>query len=849
MILELVAGAQRPLSLDELGEAMSLTPGNTSWDSSKLINDVLKLLECCGSLLVVDEEFSTIHFAHSSVKEYLKSEPTTSDIVEYHIDLAKADSDLGRLCVTYLNLDVFHGQLTKSNGQSRSYAVNVPVTVVQSTLSKHESIKKVALAMLKGRRMLKNDSSLDFQKNSGIIHTEDPKLKNNFFFLSYCQKNWLHHTKYIHHLRNDQAYKLWERLVNESVATVELPWGPEKISSGGELLMNWLRTNRHTSLIKETFQQLWNSRSSKAALLYFSRTAQGTGLGQLEELLRLLPDEDERRNLSLVSQGWRNGLLAEAEKRNLSMIFDECMEHLLAEAVSDGHELFVRLLLRLDSNVDAHSKSRMSALHKAISKDNKNMVTLLVDHGADINHSGQYSATALQAAASILNSHSIIEFLIEKGADVNACGGEFGTALIAAVSTDNVGAIELLVDAGADINASHQEYGTALIYSITGSNSTLVTDILLELGADSNARGGKHGTALIAAASQDNWAAIELLVNAGADLNASHEVYGTALMNSISDSDNALITETLLGKGADVNAHGGDHGTALIKAVSLANFHAVNLLLNAGADVNDGNEEHGTALNALISTGYLNDISGKIFDRLISGGADVNHRPRGHDSALMTAVKYGNSDAVARLLLAGADVNAHDGTYGTALIRAVSEDKLLVTNVLLDAGADVNDSNEEYGSALNALLLTGYPKDLDEKLFDRLVSGGADINHKASGHDLPLLSAVKFNHPYAVTKLLEAGADVSQDDETLSSPLKIAAKKKFKWVVQALLNHDLHDATNELDIYDGLEAKDSIKEIMKTLETDEDIARLICEARAERLRLDRQEMIQQFLTS
>ena len=628
-ILEIVAGAQRPLDLDELGEAMSLTPGDTSWDSSKLINDVLKLLECCGSLLVVDEEFSTIHFAHSSVKEHLISEPTVLDISEYHIDLARADSDLGRLCVTYLNLDVFNSQLTKTNRQPQSYAVNVPTKVVQSTLSKHESIKRVALAMLKGRRTLKNDSLLDFQQNSDPNHTNDTQMKTNFYFLSYCQEQWAHHTKKMHLPVDDEIYILWERIVNDSTTTVELPWAPERTSSCGELLTSWLRANEHLALTRKTIEQLWGTVTTEVFFVVISLNERRRRYDQIEDLLGLLSDHHEWHSLSLNASSW--------------------MEEMLEDAVRHGCVLFVELLLQRGVNVNTRTKSLITA----IEKNNKDMVALLVDHGADVNHSLNGYGIALRAATRNLDDSTILEFLISNGADVNICGGEYGTALIAAVSHRNM-------------------------------------------------------------------KAIDLLLNAGANINASHEPYGTALINSISHTNNFKMIKTLLTHGADVNDHGELYGTALIKAVSCYDQETVKLLLDSGADVNVSNGKYGTALDVSLATEFF--------------------RP---------------------------------------------------------------------------------------KVLDRLISGGADVNHKAPGHDSPLLSAVKRGYPHAVAALLAAGADVSQNGETLSSLLKIAAKKRHQGVAHELLELDADAATEKLRIYTTSDPEESIKKVMGFLETSEAIAKLI----------------------
>ena len=59
-ILELVTVARRPLTTEELREALSVVPGDAVWNPARLLNDVYSTLTCCGCLLTVDEEELTI---------------------------------------------------------------------------------------------------------------------------------------------------------------------------------------------------------------------------------------------------------------------------------------------------------------------------------------------------------------------------------------------------------------------------------------------------------------------------------------------------------------------------------------------------------------------------------------------------------------------------------------------------------------------------------------------------------------------------------------------------------------------------------------------------------------------
>ncbi|GLI77229.1 hypothetical protein PoHVEF18_005516 [Penicillium ochrochloron] len=70
-IFEFVAAAHHHLTLEELRGALSVTPGDTVWNPSRLLNSIINTLKCCGSLLMVDEEGMTVRFVHSSVKQFL----------------------------------------------------------------------------------------------------------------------------------------------------------------------------------------------------------------------------------------------------------------------------------------------------------------------------------------------------------------------------------------------------------------------------------------------------------------------------------------------------------------------------------------------------------------------------------------------------------------------------------------------------------------------------------------------------------------------------------------------------------------------------------------------------------
>lgn len=78
-ILKIVVGAYRPLQAAELRDALSVAPGDASWYPEKMINNIYTTLQCCGCLVVVDEEELTVRLIHQSVAQFLLEETEESE--------------------------------------------------------------------------------------------------------------------------------------------------------------------------------------------------------------------------------------------------------------------------------------------------------------------------------------------------------------------------------------------------------------------------------------------------------------------------------------------------------------------------------------------------------------------------------------------------------------------------------------------------------------------------------------------------------------------------------------------------------------------------------------------------
>ncbi|CAM1511169.1 Fc.00g086820.m01.CDS01 [Cosmosporella sp. VM-42] len=96
----------RPLSLDELAEAVVLRESDSYIDDDCRLTNPLIILDICRDLAVRDEYFVTL--AHDSIRSFLTSPHIrNSSAAFFAIDADSANSSILRKCLSYLRLDVF----------------------------------------------------------------------------------------------------------------------------------------------------------------------------------------------------------------------------------------------------------------------------------------------------------------------------------------------------------------------------------------------------------------------------------------------------------------------------------------------------------------------------------------------------------------------------------------------------------------------------------------------------------------------------------------------------------------------------------------------------------------------
>lgn len=300
----------------------------------------------------------------------------------------------------------------------------------------------------------------------------------------------------------------------------------------------------------------------------------------------------------------------------------------------------------------------------------REVITLLVDAGADVNALDPYGYTPLHRAARDNASPTVISALLEAGAD--PMGWTAGaqdeylargvTPLHEAASNDNPAVAARLLAAGADVNACATGGRTPLHVAAAENANSTVAEVLLRAGADVNAKRAGGRTPLHEAAAHGTSAVVAALLAAGADAGAwGREDPAAGPRRRFGEARAVAIGINVWGGYRDPLPMAGTR-TPLHEAAAANTDPAVTLaLIEAGADVHDGadpDRQYESAATPLFWAAAANP-NPAIIEVLAAAGADLNAtagsgRTPLHMAALQNPVVFPT------LLRLGADPTAVD---------------------------------------------------------------------------------------------------------------------------------------------------------------------------------------------
>lgn len=429
-----------------------------------------------------------------------------------------------------------------------------------------------------------------------------------------------------------------------------------------------------------------------------------------------------------------------------------------------GFSDIVKLLIQAGADVDAIGGYYSSPLNAAIAADSFPVMRQLLDAGANPNLGGGHDGPVLRAAV-LKGSAEMVEMLIAAGADLNAQNKNFSSGLYTAARENNTNIVQLLLKAGALVNSRSGKHQGSALYIASGKGLDKMVMVLLAAKADPNMRGGRYSLPLYYAARSGHSTVLKLLLEAGANVNCRLEASYTEAMVEIihrrpPDALCAAIVrrsvrcvEILIDANSKVQVKNLTY--ALHLAVWSGYEELVAILLDSGADpnwyLNSDEVLVRFPLDVACQLGF-----GRIIDRLIGAGADVNESGDGC-TALSRAVYEGNETNVAMLLAAGANPNIESWQDLVPLYSAVEKKSAVLVKLLLAAGANVHWTSRDSQHSDNMLFIAVESKQIE--IVQMLLEAGVDVDSTSRFGGSAFREAVKGGTVQIVEAMLAASRD------------------------------------------------------------------------------------------
>ncbi|KYO39175.1 hypothetical protein Y1Q_0004820 [Alligator mississippiensis] len=182
-------------------------------------------------------------------------------------------------------------------------------------------------------------------------------------------------------------------------------------------------------------------------------------------------------------------------------------------AAMNGHVPAVKLLLDMGSDINAQIETnRNTALTLACFQGRAEVVSLLLDRKANVEHRAKTGLTPLMEAASG-GYAEVGRVLLDKGADVNAppVPSSRDTALTIAADKGHYKFCELLINRGAHIDVRNKKGNTPLWLAANGGHFDVV-QLLVQAGADVDAADNRKITPLMSAFRKGHVKVVQFLV-------------------------------------------------------------------------------------------------------------------------------------------------------------------------------------------------------------------------------------------------------------------------------------------------------------------------------------------------
>jgi ankyrin repeat protein len=540
-VISWIVYAKRSLTTTELRHALAVEPGKDHLDLNNLL-DIEDIVSVCAGLVTIDTYSEVVRLVHYTTHEYFEG------IREYWNP--DGQLDITHTCLTYLSFAAFRYCSPPSYANSNES--------LGEFLGKHPFLDYAARYW--GWSTVKYQSdpfdlACTVLRNDRIVSCIRQVLSGAQYKTFHHGQNW---GKGLHVLAELGMKNLAERMFISFHADTD-SWIVEKDHQGSTCL--YVAVEHEQESMVRLFLDKGADVNAQGGK--FGHVLSAAVYSRNERIVKLLidrgaiVDRDSQDPNNAFRLAFRESS-DEMAKLLLEANADTGMtgawsQTLLCLASEEGWYDVVKILLSRAQprSLNARDVDGWTPLAKACFNNRIDVVTLLLNEGADANICISEGLTPLHAASD--QSHlEVVQLLLDNGADLNTQDQHGQTPLHSTISKGNLDVVELLLRKGADLDVL-DESARRLINDASNEGRIEVIKLLLNRGCRVEFSNEDGWIPFYLAATHGHLEVVKLLLNQGTDIPtfANLDSHGRHILHITAAAGHLESCLYLIGQGID----------------------------------------------------------------------------------------------------------------------------------------------------------------------------------------------------------------------------------------------------------------------------------------------------------
>jgi ankyrin repeat protein len=476
----------------------------------------------------------------------------------------------------------------------------------------------------------------------------------------------------------------------------------------------------------------------------------------------------------------------------------------LHNAASGGHSEIVSLLIQSGANISGKDHIGQTPLHVASSACHMDVIQILLDNRADISSRDESGNTPLHSAALASVATKARETANSFKCSCQLRDEEEEHRHHEDHTKSNC--IRLLMKAGADAASVNSAGQTPLALAIASGHEDIVMTIL-DITPSKSLPTATYIHLIQNCDPKAPARLLETVCNISSETDETRFAW-TQLLTKACIAGNVELVKLALKQGAVISSRSasGDGQSPFLQAIRNENPSMVKLLLENDASPQDTDKNGKNALhiacshpgNTTLTVNYGNRSKESIVHNLLEYGAIPNSQTPDGDTAMHFAVSTGQLSIVQTLLKFNASVNVRNKEGRTPLHAAVSSwISPEIVECLIKNGASASAQDKAGHTPLHLIRQKG-EKDLE--IVNILLKNGCDPKLRTYDGDMASHSAIRRGHWPVFKRLLEANISIHTTGAKGRTFLHIGARRGSYASIEPLIklgaNPDALDGRN-----------------------------------------------------